>query len=307
MTLKQFAKQHNLFVRNNLIYGCWGGYGVTMIDRNNGFFCVSISTNFPVPGTKESLERYLQGVNLKEQYKITEASVQEDRVSFLFRAGSAAVLTRVEAFLTWFAPVLTQYAAAFYNRCSVCGQEIPADQGQWVLEEDIVRCQHPNCTHQLMDKAASEAAMKKQADDGSYLDGAVGALIAAVLGAVVWGFVLKMGFFVGWIGLLIGLAVNKGYELLHGKMGKGKAGILTVSVVLSVILGTFLAYIFAGNSPRDILYALEVSADIRRAIVGNIVVGLLFSGLGIWFVIAKAHKDVSGKTILVLSNQTNNN
>lgn len=300
MTLKKFAKNHNLNFITNLAYGYWGGYAVSMIDRNNGVFTVEISTAFPVSGTKESLDRYLQGIDLKGQYKITGVTVLDDRITVNFRAMTSAILNQVEAFLTWLTPLLTQYSAAFYNRCPVCGQEIQPGQGQWVMEEDIVRYLHPNCTQQLLDAAVGDAAMKRQADDGSYLNGFIGALLAAVLGAVVWGFVLKMGYFVGWLGLLIGFAVCKGYELLHGKLGKGKGAILTVSVVISVILGTFLAYIFGGASPRDILLAMEASAEIRGEILRNMLVGLLFSAFGIVFVISKSKQDIHGKTIRVL-------
>lgn len=300
MNLRKFSKQHNLKFITNLAYGYWGGYAVTMIDRNNGVFTVEISTSFSVPGTKESLERYLQGIDLKGQYKITDTSVQSDRITVNFRAMTAAVLNQVEAFLTWFTPVLGQYSAAYYNRCPVCGQEIQPGQGQWVMEEDIVRYLHPGCTQKLMDTAASDAAMNVQNHDGSYINGFVGAIIAAALGAVVWGFVLKMGYFVGWLGLLIGLAVCKGYELMHGKVGKGKGVILVVSVVLSVVAGTFLAYIFNGLSLQDILLYLEASGEARTEFFGNMGLGLLFSAFGLVYVISKSKKDFHGKTIRVL-------
>jgi len=77
-----------------------------------------------------------------------------------------------------------------------------------------------------------------------YLRGSVGAFLGAVVGAIPWAIVFKWGWFVGWLGLVIGFCAKKGYEIFGGKKGNGKIGIVCGATIFGVITGNLLPDLF---------------------------------------------------------------
>jgi uncharacterized membrane protein YeaQ/YmgE (transglycosylase-associated protein family) len=111
------------------------------------------------------------------------------------------------------------------------------------------------------------------------------------------------------VGLLIGWLAEKGYNLLKGKQGKGKIVILVIVIILGVILGTFAADAIAvaqlisetedavvtyADIPAFILALLMTDAEYQSATISNILMGLLFAGLGVFALLRKTGKEVSG-------------
>ena len=135
----------------------------------------------------------------------------------------------------------------------------------------------------------------------------MGALIGAALGAVVWAIVLNMGYVASIVGLLIGFLAEKGYTLLHGKKGKGKVAILIVAVVAGVVLGTFGSDVFTlvsmigsgetyltyGDIPQFLIMLLREDPEYTSAVVSNILMGLLFAGLGVFALLRRAGNEVA--------------
>jgi len=125
--------------------------------------------------------------------------------------------------------------------------------------------------------------------------GALGAFLGGIIGSFPWAVVYHMGYFVAWLGLLIGFLAKKGYELLGGKKGIGKIWIVCGATVFGVALGNVLPdfYEFAklinsgeiqGATYWDIpvLYKNWVSYNgLWPAILKNLALGLLFGGLGL--------------------------
>ena len=72
----------------------------------------------------------------------------------------------------------------------------------------------------------------------------MGAFLGALLGAVVWGAVLMMGYIAALVGLLIGWLSIKGYTLFHGKRGKGMILIVLLALIFGVAAGTLGADAF---------------------------------------------------------------
>ena len=162
---------------------------------------------------------------------------------------------------------------------------------------------------------AEEQAAQKQERTGSYPMGLLGALAGSALGAVVWAIVLNLGYVASLVGLLIGWLAEKGYNLCRGKQGKGKVAILIVAVVAGVLLGTFGADVFTlvgmiqsgelpnmtmGDIPFMIALLLAEDPEYRGAVVSNILMGLLFAGLGVFAMLRKASRDVAGVKVIDL-------
>ena len=133
---------------------------------------------------------------------------------------------------------------------------------------------------------------------GSYLLGAVGAVLGAFIGSIPWAIVYYFGWFVGWLGFIIGICAVKGYEILRGKTGKVKVLIIILATIFGVacgqVIGDFIALgrmIATGEIPgatyMDIpsIYRyliVENSIGFITDSLKNLVIGLLFAGLGIW-------------------------
>lgn len=76
---------------------------------------------------------------------------------------------------------------------------------------------------------------------GSVAGGIVGALLGASVGAIPWYFAgTYTGFFIGWLGFLVGVAACYGYKLLHGRRS---ARFATVTVIVCSMLAIFAAEI----------------------------------------------------------------
>ena len=111
------------------------------------------------------------------------------------------------------------------------------------------------------------------------------------------------------MGLLIGWLADKGYNLCKGKQGKAKVFILIIAVILGVVLGTLGADVMTlaqmmgegqlpgftfGDIPMFIAALLAEDAEYRGAVISNIGTGLLFAGLGVFFILRQTARDVSG-------------
>jgi len=145
----------------------------------------------------------------------------------------------------------------------------------------------------------------------NYGSGAIGAFLGGLIGSIPWAFVYHMGYFVAWLGLLIGFLAKKGYELLGGKKGVGKIWIVCGATVFGVTLGNVLPdfYEFAklidsgeiqGATYWDIpsLYKNWVSYNgLWPAIFKNLALGLLFGGLGLSSLFKEMAAEVNPKPL----------
>ena len=129
-----------------------------------------------------------------------------------------------------------------------------------------------------------------------HLLGAVGAFLGAILGAIPWAIVSLAGWFVAWLGFLIGFLSKKGYELLGGKIGKQKIWIVCIASVFGVIFGSILSDFLdfgqliyngeiTGVTYSDIpqLYIYWISDfEVLRSVLMTMGIGLFFGLLGIF-------------------------
>ena len=174
---------------------------------------------------------------------------------------------------------------------------------------------HEACAEKTKRTIMETEETEKEQRQGSYGTGAVGALLGSVLGSIVWALVLNMGYMASLVGLLIGWLAEKGYNLLKGKQGKGKVVILILAVIIGVLLGTFAAETFSvigmindgelydlsvGDAPGLVMVLLLYDAEYRGAILGNVLMGLLFAGLGVFGLLKKAGDAAAGTKIIDL-------
>ena len=301
--LKKLAAEYGMAVSNGVAYGSLRGYAATL-SEGAGYKQIAFSVFFPDPAQKALFTDAVNDVNAEKLYRVQRIGLSSRNVQVIFR-DSMGTMKKIQEFLDWFIPLLEQYSATKADICAECGTQI--SDGCWKLVDGIAYHMHESCAEKVRAQISDENTTRKQNADGSYGQGLVGALVGAVIGAIIWAFVLNMGYVASIVGLLIGFLAEKGYNLLGGKQGQGKVTILVLAVVVGVLLGTFGAdvitlvsminngetYLTYGDIPSTLMYLLEEDPEYRSAVVSNILMGLLFAGIGVFALLRKAGKDVA--------------
>ena len=135
--------------------------------------------------------------------------------------------------------------------------------------------------------------------EGSYLKGALGALIGALIGALVWAVVYLLGVIAGIVGLLIGWLAIKGYDKMGGKQDKGKIVVLIVCIIIGVLVGTYKEVsdygITVGQTVELVNEVIANDSEVQGEVIRDVVMGLVFAGLGVFSLLRNEAKKMPKK------------
>lgn len=309
--LKKLAKENGMKVSNGVAYGSLRGYAATL-SEGSGWKQIVLTTKFADPVLLNQLQEKINQRNITREFRVQKLTFAPNGVGIVF-SDTIGTMKKIQAFLDWFIPMLPEHGAADVNTCTECGGQLTG--GCWKLIDGVAFHMHESCAEKVQRNIGEEEQARRQADTGSYLKGLLGAVLGALLGAIVWAIVLNFGYVASIVGLLIGWLAEKGYNLLHGKQGKGKVAILIVAVILGVLFGTFaadaitlagminsgdLVGVAYGDIPALIMIVLAEDSDYAGAVASNILMGLLFAGLGVFSLLRKAGKEVANTKIVDL-------
>jgi len=302
--LKKLAQQYGMTVSNGVAYGALMGYATTF-SEGAGYKAIYISSRLTEPGQHEALLADANAVNIKKEYRVQDLVVYPNSTQIVF-LDNPGTMKKIEDFIRWFYPLLEQHGATKADVCAECGT--PAGDCGWYLINGIAHRMHDACARHVEGEIRQDEQTQKDEDTGSYFQGTVGAFLGATLGAVVWAVVLYFGWVASLIGLLIGWLSEKGYNLLKGKQGKGKVVILIIAIVFGVLVGNLLPDVVECvqlvNSgelygcgymdiPLVLLLTFLEDPEYRSAVIGNMLMGLLFAGLGVFALLRKTAKEVA--------------
>lgn len=302
--LKKLAQANSLKVSNSVAYGFLRGYCATLSD-GNGVKNLILSTRFADDSARYAFTQHLQNLKLDKEYKLNVLDIQEKIIKIEF-TDSIGVMKRMETFIEVFFPLLDQYGASRSNICSECGMMLSG--GSWKLVNGIAVYVHQACGEKI--RATIEGDKETRTSTGSYARGALGALVGALGGSVVWAVVLMItGRIYALIGLLIGFLAEKCYNLFGGKKAWGKMAILILAVILGVLAGNLASEVIyvvrelgysVGDSISFVFEFIAKDGEYRSVVLKNFLLGLLFAGLGV-FGIMKATKDeITGPKVIDL-------
>ena len=143
--------------------------------------------------------------------------------------------------------------------------------------------------------------------EGSYLKGALGALIGALIGALVWAVVYLLGVIAGIVGLLIGWLAIKGYDKMGGKQDKGKLVIVIVCIIIGVLVGTYAGLIVdcykelsdygitVGETVELVNEVIANDSEVQGEVIRDVLLGLVFAGLGVFSLLRNEAKKMPKK------------
>ena len=306
--LKKLARDHGMSVDRGVAYGSLGGYCATM-SEGAGYKQITFATTIADPVKQTQLQTTLNGINLEKEYRVTGLNIAPKNIQVVFH-DNPGTMKKIEAFLAFFLPLLTEAEATTANTCPECGFEISG--GCWKLIGGVAYYMHQTCADKVCREIAAGDEDRRETAGGNYFTGFLGALLGSVVGAVLWAVVLYFGYVASLVGLAIGWLAEKGYNLLKGKQGKGKIVILIIAIIIGVLLGNFGADVIAlvemvnagelrgmtyGDIPALILLVLMEDSGYMTATLSNIGMGLLFAALGVWSLLRRANAEVADTKI----------
>lgn len=298
--LKKMAKEAGLKLDQGVAYGDYMGYAVTL-SEGAGYKFLGISTKC----TEEQIDRFsieMEKENLDKEYRITDITIAPDGMQIVFY-DNPGTMRRYRDFVKWFFPKLKEWGFPDSHYCPLCGQLLDGDSS-WKLN-NIAFHAHNRCIASYENAARSEAERAKNEDTGNYGTGFAGAILGSLLGAIPWAIVLYMGYVASIMGLLISFLARKGYELFHGKNGKGKIAIVIIASVVGVIVGNLLSdaailvvmiqngelYGAGFSDIPSLMAALFGDPEYVKMFLENLILGLVFAFLGMIGMIRQIHQE----------------
>ncbi len=298
--LKKLAKENAMSLSKGVAYGSLKGYTATFFE-GAGFKSVVFTVYFRDQAQREALGKAAGQRDIVKDFSVTALNIGEREIGVVFE-DKKGTMDKIRAFLDWFVPLMSSHMVGGSSVCPHCGGMLSG--GNWILLDGAAYHVHEACARSLDGQVERENRDRKQGRKGSYLTGALGAFAGAALGAVAWAIVLRLGYFVAVLGLLIAFLAGKGYSLCKGRRGKGMVVIMVLAILAGVIFGTFLGYDEILDGYRRlgeslglegwdaISYALdECSGELMRSVL----TGLLFAGLGTFGFLKKLGAEVSDR------------
>ena len=307
--LRKFAKENGMREDCGVAYGVLRGYGVTL-SEGSGYKQMLICTRLPDPAGKQKLTQALESCDLNQQYRVTNFGMASNGINVVFH-DNPGTMKKMLAFMDWLFPLLEEAGATKADIFQECGSPI-LEKPTWLLRGGVAAMPvHQACAERVCRSVARQNEARLEEETGSYVTGAVGALLGGALGAVVWSLVLMLNLIAGLVGLLIGILSEKGYTLLKGKQGKGKVAILVAAIVISVILGTLggtalvvVKTMLEQELPLELFgeyvgLLLEVP-EFTESVLHNGLLGLVFAGVGTFGILQRENSRITGEKPRIL-------
>ena len=301
--LRKYAQSQGLTVSNGVAYGLLRGYCTTLSDGAN-IKSMVIVTRFPDGNVRSNFQAKMDMMRkeLGKDYRVQNLIVSEDRITVIF-GDTIGTMKRIEAFIPWFLLQLEEAGASKADICSECGMQLV--DGRWKLVAGTAIYVHESCGQKLREELQVE--VEEQRKEGSYLTGAVGALLGAAVGSVAWALVMLLGYISSLLGLLIGFFAEGGYRILRGKKGPLKIVILLLAVVIGVALGHIAClvvsvfrefkeygYILSAKEVCEVIVeAMQYDPEVRASVIKDMAMGLFFAALGVIGLISRTKEEVS--------------
>lgn len=220
----------------------FGLYGETAYGRMNGIFFNASINNQNGNCTIRAYVRRANGVDAagadmflagnSKKYKNAKASYDGKSLNVVITNYLKLNVQTIAEFLSDFSQFLKD--AGYSSSCAFCEK---TEGLGYTVQEDRVMETCPECHEKL---AGIFSEMKQErAQTGSYLRGAIGAVLGGIIGIIPWVLIGMINFIAAISGAIMAYLSYKGYLLFKGKRGKGMLYI----VIIVLIIFTYVAVI----------------------------------------------------------------
>lgn len=226
--LKELAVRLGLKGTGNNIQGDHAGYWFSMYIDNSNMLNLITSVDFGGKSREQELRNHLESI--RKPYRLTYRLDGGHAVSIVLPR-SMSVKATVEKVVEVLQSVTAEFnAEGLVNSCYNCGA-IGRYHSYSIGGVSTEIC--GSCVTGIEEAYRNEKETLMVS--GNYFTGAIGAIIGALLGSVVWLVISYFGFIAAIAGLAMAYMSYYGYKLLKGKVGAGMPVIIAISVIISII------------------------------------------------------------------------
>lgn len=296
--IRELANQLGFVGKANNIYGNHEGYWFSIYPEGSSLHILT-SLDYSKKGKESSLHAFFDPI--AKGYRIT-FRLDTPNVVHMQMKSSMTTKATVEKTLKLLGAATSSFRSlGLANVCYNCG----ADGRHEAYRVGSVTAEVcPSCIMALDALFSSEKETLKVS--GNYLTGAIGAVLGALLGSVVWLLVSYFGFVASFAGFAIAYMAYYGYRLFKGKVGKGMPVILILAVLLAIFAANTIEIAYGLVTSEIGLTLGEALAIAPRAFfdnelfyVGevwkNIALGLVFGILGSYGIIRRSMDEAAFK------------
>ena len=295
--------------QNNCV-GTWKNYAVTL--RRVNFAAYYVLLAIRIPAASKELKRSLKvAVKTNVGKKAAIANVQPNFVQGQINFGREDEAAALSVFLDTVTAVLRENGVGPANTCAVTGAANP--DSLCLLDRPGFPGFQPVCATAVRQEGyAAQARVEENENNGSYLTGAIGALLGMLVGVGVnlLTLVFLHRFYV-ILFALVPVAAMFGYKLFKGKTDKISIVIVIVLSVIAVPLMEFLTLVFdvmreySAPFGEVLSWASEAffAPEFTKQTIPEMLKMLLFMALGVfvaWSFMAKQTNSVQARGAQIL-------
>lgn len=278
--LKKIARQMGWQEEKHYIWGCFDNY-LFCLKQGQGFKQIETLC----AGLRADLEAIRQELLLeKKELRISAILIEGDllilRCQERFKAmgqdALIAILTKVSA-------TLKENGIGGRDTCSQCGG---TENISTAYVNDFPRSICDACYGSL-EAEFLEAERQREQTDKHYLQGSLGALLGALVGAIPWTIVAYLGYLAAILGFLIGQAALFGYKAFGGIVGRGTKWIVILATVISLVLAEIVLLgiaIVQNDLPLTLttFIALLSFPEVLSSALADLGISLLLAAVGLY-------------------------
>jgi hypothetical protein len=188
------------------------------------------------------------------------------------------------------------HTLGFVSACASCS----APDASAALQEDSVQFLCDTCFDTARQRLTEDKSQRRKS--GSYLSGLGGAAVGGLIGMLPWIILGLIGYISSASGLLMAWLCVRFYKKFNGRTGRPMVLIVLLALLLFSALGVFVSWIVSGLS---IGYSLTASINYALSDmtltgpIGDLIIGLLLAGFGLFFFMRGLFKSVSEKSLRI--------
>lgn len=237
--LKEYASELGFTSMSDFAYGEYNGYMLTLRE-GKGWKSATFAISFPDEATKNAVRSFLFDAEFQNEHIISEVNVTDASAELRFRDAVDTVDLMKKA-IEMISLKLCETGVHGITHCGLCHAELGESEGEDVYVTGNVFRMHSDCIDGLGAAMTENAEQSKKS--GSVVAGILGAAIGALVGVIPWALAFYFGWFMAFLGYVVGIASKKGYELFKGKDSKAKPIFVIICSLVAVVVAEIAVYL----------------------------------------------------------------
>jgi hypothetical protein len=283
----------------NALMGRHGEYWFSITQEDNGKPIIIRSAVTTSEVTAAGLKEFIE--SRKETLKVRSVHIEKEEVlvELFNQYGPTKSTTLITAFIEELSAEFERLSLT--SACGFCG--IPG-QFQAIRSGKVVAEACDSCIAKETEKLESQATKRS---GGSYLTGFIGALLAGLLGVILWVAMVFFSmtnpvFYPGLAAFFMALLARMGYRLFKGKTGRPMYVLVGIATALPIFLAVLVEIAITAAPPRILPLSLAIQAFYNGEVFNTntawtmLIVGLAIAAIGSYGAFTTMFREVHDHT-----------